>query len=142
LSADETMGELVDLAEWKHQKELEEIERLQKEIREIQESEGLTEQSPYYPKVYFEPTEVDIYKSGQEVPEVEPPGGFQFDPLQSAIDYYSTQSTVSLPPVGPDAGLGPRVAYWAGEGVRDIIERVIQSEMRQICREILSEEEE
>ena len=53
MSADENMGELVDLEAWKLQKELEEIEQLRAEIRVFQEREGLHEQSPYYPKEYF-----------------------------------------------------------------------------------------
>ena len=142
MSADENMGELVDLEAWKLQKELEEIEQLRAEIREFQEREGLPEQSPYYPKEYFEPTGVDVYDSGQEVPEALPPGGFQFDPLPSAIDYYATQSTVSLSPVGPDAGLLPGVAFKAGSGLKDLIELVIHRELKDICREIMSEEEE
>ena len=142
MSADEIMGELIDLEEWKLQRELEEIERLRAKIREVQDREGLPDQSPYYPKEYFEPTQVDVYGSDQEVPEALPPGDFQFDPLQSAIDYYSTQNTTSLSPVGPDAGFLPGVAYRAGEGVRDIIERVINRELRSIYQQAALDEEE
>ena len=144
MSADEkeVMGELINLEDWKIQKELEEIQELRAQIREIQEEDGLPEQSPYYPKHYFEPEEVDVYESGQEVPEALPPGDFQYDPLQSAIDNYIAQSTYSIPPVGPDAGLGPRIAYRTGERVRDIIERVINRELRDIYRQAAVDENE
>ena len=64
MSADEkeVMGELINLEDWKIQKELEEIQELRAQIREIQDEEGLPEQSPYYPKHYFEPEEVDVYE--------------------------------------------------------------------------------
>ena len=146
MSADENeaMGELINLEEWKHQKELEEIERLRAEIREIQARDDLPEQSPYYPKEYFNP-KLDPVCSDEEVLEVvDPPGYFQFDPLQSAIATYTVQvsESDSLPVVGPDAGFGPGVAYRAGESVRDIIDRILDSALVDICRSAALDQEE
>ena len=131
MSADETMGELIDLEEWKLRKDLEEIERLRKEIREIQECEGLPDQSPYYPKEYFSPSLVPVSSDEEVLEEVDPPGYFKFDPLQSAIDAYTVQvsKSDSLSAVGPDAGFGPGIAFRAGEGVRDVIERIFRREL-------------
>ena len=131
---DETMGELINLKDWKVQKELEEIQQLRAQIREIQEQDGLPDQSPYYPKSYFNPKVVSVRSDEEVLEEFDPPGYFQFDPLQSAIDAYTVQisKSDSLPAVGPDAGFGPRIAYRAGEGVKDIIEHIIDRELSEI----------
>ena len=130
LSADDKMGELVDLFEWKMKKELDEIDRLKAEIRDIQESEGLPDQSPYYPKEYFDPTNIPIYSSEDQEDLVEsyPPGYFQFEPLQLRVDHNSAQDSesITLPKVGPDAGLGPGVAFRAGESVRYLVDLCIR----------------
>jgi hypothetical protein len=133
LSADDKMGELVDLFEWKMKKELDEIDRLKAEIRDIQESEGLPDQSPYYPKEYFDPTNIPIYsrEDQEDLVESYPPGYFQFEPLQFRVDYNSAQDfeSITLPKVGPDAGLGPGVAFRAGERVRDLVDLFLRREL-------------
>lgn len=132
MSADDKMGELIDLEEWKLQKELDEIDRLKAEIRDIQDSEGLPDQSPYYPKEYFDPTNIPIYSKDQEVlVESYPPGYFQFDPLQHGNDHFHAEvsESITLPKVGPDAGLGPGIAFRAGERVRDLVDLFLRREL-------------